>query len=164
MKTLNTNIPGYNPLVSKLTIISDRNKNNIDGGIAIWVDDQLEFEVLTDLSFFEEHFFESWFIKIHVEKNKFKIICNIYRPPGSDLPKFKDKFIRILEIIERDKVLNKSSKVLGDFNVNLLNHSSHSGTSIFLNNLLSKGLLPLVTFPIRISQNSSTLKANIFIK
>ena len=41
----NTNIPGYNPLVYKLRDISDRNKNNIGGGVAIWVDNQLEFEI-----------------------------------------------------------------------------------------------------------------------
>ena len=47
----NTNIPGYNLLVSELRDIFDRNKNNIGGEVAIWVDDQLEFEVLNSLSF-----------------------------------------------------------------------------------------------------------------
>ena len=99
------------------------------------------------------------FIKIHVEKNKFRIIGNILRPKGSDLSKFKDKLLDILEFIKRDKVLSTASELqlLGDFNVNLLNHSIHSGTSIFLDSLLSKGLLPLITLPTRITQNSSTL-------
>ena len=72
--------------------------------------------------------------------------------------------LEILEFIERDKVLSKASEVqlLGDFNVNLLNHGTHSGTSIFLDTLLSKGLLPLITLPTRITQNSSTLIDNIF--
>ena len=38
----NTNIPGYNPLVSKLRDLSDRNTNNIGRGVAICVDDQLD--------------------------------------------------------------------------------------------------------------------------
>ena len=99
------------------------------------------------------------FIKIHVEKNKFRIIGNILRPKGSDLSKFKDKLLDILEFIKRDKVLSKASELqlLGDFNVNLFNHSTHSGTSIFLDFLLSKGLLPLINLPTRITQNSSTL-------
>ena len=94
---------------------------------------------------------------MHVDKIKIKIIVNIYRPPGSDLSKLK--LLAILEILKWDKVLSKASELqlLGDFNVNLLNHSTHSGTSIFLDFLLSKGLLPLINLPTRITQNSSTL-------
>ena len=94
---------------------------------------------------------------MHVDKIKIKIIVNIYRPPGSDLSKLK--LLEILEFIKWDKVLSKASELqlLGDFNVNLLNHSTHSGTSIFLDFLLSKGLLPLINLPTRITQNSSTL-------
>ena len=94
---------------------------------------------------------------MHVDKIKIKIIVNIYRPPGSDLSKLK--LLAILEILKWDKVLSKASELqlLGDFNVNLFNHSTHSGTSIFLDFLLSKGLLPLINLPTRITQNSSTL-------
>ena len=47
--------------------------------------------------------------------------------------------------------------LLGDVNINLLNHASHSDTGIYLDTLLENGLLPLVSLPTRISNNSATL-------
>ena len=91
MAHFNSNILGYSPLISKLRNMSDRTRNNIGGGVGIWVDDSYESEVLHNLSIFEDKFFESVFIKIKKGKNKFKIIGNIYKPPGNDISRFNDK-------------------------------------------------------------------------
>ena len=46
--------------------------------------------------------------------------------------------------------------LLGDVNINLLNHASLSDTGLYFDTLLENGLLPLVSLPTRISNNSAT--------
>ena len=45
--------------------------------------------------------------------------------------------------------------LLGDVNINLLNHASHTDTGIHMDTLLDNGYLSLVTLPTRISNNLS---------
>ena len=164
MAHFNSNIPGYSPLISKLRNMSDRTRNNIGGRVGIWVDDSYESEVLDNLSIFKDKFFESVLIKIKIGKNKFKIIGNIYKPPGNDISRFNDNLNEILLLISNDQNLCKASEIqlLDDFNINLLNRNNHTGTSEFLDILLSNGLLPLITLPSCSTPTSSTLVDNIF--
>ena len=46
---------------------------------------------------------------------------------------------------------------MGDFNINLLNHDNHVGTSNYLNTLLNFGQLPLITLPSRVTGHSFSL-------
>jgi len=93
----------------------------------------------------------------------FKIIGNIYRPPGSNITVFLDKLQEILNIISLDQLLSKAEEVIlmGDFNINLLNHDNHVGTSNYLNILLNFGQLPLITLPSRVTGHSFSLLDHI---
>ena len=51
----------------------------------------------------------------------------------------------------------------GDFNLNLLKHSSHPPTDEFLNLLMSFNFLPTICHPTRITDFSETLIDNIFV-
>ena len=55
-----------------------RMNNNAGGGIGFWVDEDLQYEVLEELSVFESNFFESMFIKVKTGKDKYTIIGNVY--------------------------------------------------------------------------------------
>ena len=101
----------------------------------------------------EDKLSESHFIKIKTGKNYFKITGNIYRPPGSNITVFLDKLQEILNIISLDQLLSKAEEgiLMGDFNINLLNHDNHVGTSNYLNTLLNFGQLPLITLPSRVT-------------
>ena len=68
--------------------------------------------------------------------------------------------------ISSDKSLSKAEEIqiMGDLNINLLNHTSHNATSNFLNTLLTHSLIPLITRPTRITQKSATLLDHIFSK
>ena len=59
----------------------------------------------------------------------------------------------ILKNISSDKSLSKAEEIqiMGDLNINLLNHTSHNATSNFLNTLLTHSLLLLITLPTRIT-------------
>lgn len=160
---LNTNLPGYKSPVFKLRDSKNKNRNNIGGGIGFWVREGYEYEILNDISIFEEKIFESLFIRVKTGRKDFKIIGNIYRPPGSNFGQFNDKLEDLLKQLSINPVLKKATEIilLGDFNINLLQHETHIDTSNYLNILLENGQLPLITLPSRITVNSSTLLDHI---
>ena len=51
---------------------------------------------------------------------------------------------------------------MGDFNLNLLNHESHSDDNDFIDTMVSHYLLPYVLHPARVTDHSSTVIDNIF--
>ena len=163
-KYFKTNIPGYKPIVHKLRNQRDNLSSTVGGGVACWVKNEHDFEVLENISVFEERVFESIFLKVKVSSKKFRIIGNVYRPPNSDIIKFTEIMESILKKISSDKLLSKAEEIqiMGDLNINLLNHNSHNATSNFLNTLLTHSLLPLITLPTRITQTSATLLDHIF--
>ena len=87
------------------------------------------------------------------------IILCIYKPPNSDIESFTSKFQKFLK---QPIFKNKKIIVSGDINIDLLKSDSHQKTKQFLNEVLSFGLLPLITTPTRITENTSTLIDNIF--
>ena len=52
--------------------------------------------------------------------------------------------------------------LMGDFNINLLNGDSHSGTEDFVNTLGSHAFHPQILKPTRIANHSTTPTDNIF--
>ena len=155
----NTNIPGYKPFIYKLRSAQHNKEGNLGGGVGFWVQDKFDIEVLEDYSIFQDKIFESIFLKISTSKNHFKILGNIYRAPGANVNKFNKILNNTLELLSKDKVLNKANEIqlLGDFNINLVQYENHEPTSQYLNTLLSNGFLPLISLPTRITQVSSTL-------
>lgn len=51
---------------------------------------------------------------------------------------------------------------MGDFNIDLLKFNSHNKTHTFLENMISTGLLPLITKPTRVTEYSATLIDHIY--
>ena len=158
-------LEGYKPLEYRIRDPSGLN-NNAGGGVGIWVDSDLEYEIIDNLSIFEPHFFESLFIKVKTSKNKYTIIGNIYRPnsgPSADLAKFLDKLAEIFAVIDTRPDLCRCEDVqlLGDFNIDLLKYKTHSLTGRYVDTLLGHGYLPLITQPTRVFGRSATLIGHI---
>ena len=59
---------------------------------------------------------------------------------------------------------HKKSKIIitGDFNMDLFKYTLHPPTNEFLTNFYNQGMIPLITKPTRLTQNSATLIDNIF--
>ena len=99
------------------------------------------------------------FVEINGTKEKNIIVGIIYRPPDSKLNEF---------LSDLDLVLGKISKedklvfLMGDWNLNLINHHFHKATSDFLDLLYSRMFFPLITRPTRITANKASLIDNIF--
>ena len=73
---------------------------------------------------------------------------------------FKNNYFnQILEILSKEQ---KQVFLLGDFNLNLLNHNDHQPTNDFLDSLASNSFIPYILHPTRITSHSKTLIDNIF--
>ena len=136
--------------------------SNAGGGVGLWVSNSVSFDPIDELSVFIPRVFESIFIKVKVEKNKYIILGNIYRPntaPFADVKKCNEILNDIYHKLKTNSQYKNAKDVIlvGDLNINLLNHASHSDTSIYLDNLFEHGFLPLITLPSRISNNNATL-------
>ena len=73
---------------------------------------------------------ESVFIEIskdQLQVNKNIMIGVIYRPPATDVRSFNMNLNVYLDKIGKE---NKICYLLGDFNINLLNHNAHNLTSM----------------------------------
>ena len=136
------------------------------GGVAFYISKSYKFEILDELSIFQEKIFESLFVKISLNSNTNIIIGNIYRSPSQPIgltpTEQLDNFIEILSnILDRLNEHNCKVYLVGDFNINLLKFSTHPKTCEFIDKLFSNGYLQLINHPTRVSnhvnQNSASL-------
>ena len=88
----------------------------------------------------------------------------IYLPntlPRADL----DLFIsNVLEIQSKISNENKTSYLMGDYNINLLNFGTHTKTSEFIDDVISHGFLPYIIKPTKVTGTSATLIDHIHIQ
>ena len=139
----------------------EKHRSGIGGGVALFIRDNLTFSKRNDLAHFDEDI-ESVYIEIgkdQLHSNRDIVIGVIYRPPNRDIVSFNDKLSITLDRIKRE---NKLCYLLGDFNINLLNHDSHINTGEFIDLLSTYSFLPLITRPTRVTASTATLIDNIF--
>ena len=103
---------------------------------------------------------ESLFIEIVKPQGKNIVTGVIYRPPNQNVDEFLTMTNELLSKISKE---NKICYLMGDFNLNLMNHQSHSATGEFLDALYSNMFFPLITRPTRLTSHSATLIDNIFV-
>ena len=65
-------------------------------------------------------------------------------------------------ILQKVQKENKTLFVMGDFNINLYNYSSHTETNDFINLMVSNYLLPHILHPTRVTDHSAIIIDNIF--
>ena len=147
-------IPGYSKFEYNTRDKEGPPKPNCGGGVGLFIDNNYkDYEILTEESVFIPHVYESIWVKI--KNGPDKIIGNIYRPnsaPKADLLRAIDIHNTILENILNTKNHSKYEIQIGsDFNVNLLNFESHDLTNDYINSLISKSFVPLITMPTQVS-------------
>ena len=106
-----------------------------------------------------DHFeyFESLFIELnHLTTGHAKnvVIGVIYA-----ISEFIDHMSSITDTLTRE---SKICYLMGDFNLDLFNHETHTLTGDFLNTLLSKSFVPFINRPTRVTLSTSTLIDKIF--
>ena len=132
------------------------------GGVSLFIDKSIKYQRRNDLCIFNDNI-ESIFIEIdksQINTSRNVIVCELYRPPNTDLPSFTDYVNQILDVIKNE---NKIVYLMGDFNINLLNTDKHMLSSEFMEMMYSYACIPLINKPTRVTDNASaTLIDNIY--
>ena len=137
--------------------ISNIRTDRAGGGVSLFIASHIKYKQLTEFCIINDHL-ECIFIEAEI-KSSFNIIGIVYRPPNSDMNAFTSLFN---DILEKLKISNRKSWIMGDFNIDLMKNTSHRPTNDFLNMLFSNSLMPLINKPTRITTHSATLIDNIF--
>ena len=154
----------YEPITSNPT-----RKSGKGGGLAIYVNkrvcDMKDIEIFdpdkNNTQKIESGEFQ--FIKIHNCKGfkQTKIISNVYRSPS----KRPQSFLQNLDSITR-KLSGRHGKkhvcLVGDLNIDLIQHDSDRSAQELVDNMASCGFLQLISRPTRITDHSATLIDHVF--
>ena len=120
------------------------------GGITIFIKDDLTAELLNNFSYINDNI-EILTTKLKVSNSTF-IISVIYRPHSKH--ELVNEFSDIIsEILSNDIFRRNKSILLGDFNINLLEHATHPPTSLFLNSMQALSYFPHISRPTRFPDN-----------
>ena len=149
---LGVNIDGYN-------FVYKNRRVRLGGGVGLYLSDNLDYKIRTDIYANEDEVMESLFVEIIRPHERNIIVGLIYRPPNQNVNDFVTRMNNVLEKISRD---NKTCYLMGDFNLNLLNNENHNATGEFLDDLYSHLFFPLITLPSRITSHTASLIDNIF--
>ena len=130
------------------------------GSVGIFAKSSLKPKLLTRFQI-SLPYFESVGVEITKYNRKF-LVLEIYRPPRSTPSNFLDK----LETLFCNFQTTQYEEIFlcGDYNLNLLDSDSNNSVNLFLNQMSTYSLLPVISRPTRITEQSSTLIDNIFIK
>ena len=85
-----------------------------------------------DLEIIDIDFAETLFIEIRKPHGRNIIVGVFYRPPDGNLDLFLQQFNELMLKISRE---NKICYIMGDFNLNLMNHQSSPETGEFLDSI-----------------------------
>ena len=151
---LNFNIPGYSSIFN--------NTESATGGTALYISNSIDYKSRNDLS---NHLYltkelESSFCELNLRKQQNIVIGCIYKHPIMDTNAFIINYLNpLLQKLHKE---NKQIILLGDFNIDLLKFGSNNSVDNFIDSLQSFSLIPSISLPTRITENSKTLIDNIF--
>ena len=141
------NIPGY-------TFISRHRKHYRQGGVGIYIKNNINFVIIDDLSIFIEKSFETLFLEVTSSKGNI-IIGEVYRVPNSSCP----DSITNYELLT-NKLQNENKEIIiGTDYLNI--HCAYS--KHLLETFFAACLVPTITRPTRITSESATPIDNIYV-
>ena len=130
------------------------------GGVSIFAKPNIKPKLLSKFQI-SLPFFES--VGIECTKfNKKYLICEIYRPPRCIPSEFLEKLDSLFSNLQSAQY--EEIFICGDYNLNLLDADSNNPTNQFVNQMSSYSLLPVISRATRITELTSSLIDNIFIK
>ena len=126
------------------------------GGISIYVNKCFKSVGIPSLSFISEAG-EFCTVKINIQNNQSLYILGFYRPPACDTTLFCNTLgdVILTNFGANDKIL-----AAGDANINLFNNNSI--TEAYFDVLQSRGLLPYISLPTRVTNSGSSLIDHIW--
>ncbi len=148
-------IPGY-------SFMHNSRKSLSKGGVAMYILDTLSFVERPDLSTFIEGQFECIFTEIKGRSgNKSIIVGEIYRPPNTNEKEAISRYDQIMSSICK----TNNDVIIGtDQNFDFMKINQNTNVSDLLDVFYTRGVLPTITRPTRITYTSATLIDNIYVK
>ena len=113
-----------------------------------------------DISVFFSNIFESVFIEIVNQSERNVIIGVIYRPntePQANIDILSSNIEDTMVTVQTE--INKQGMIMGDYNVDLLHFESHAQINDFLEEIISHGVINVISKPNRITTPSATFLA-----
>jgi hypothetical protein len=153
-------IEGFKPLIYK------KRRGMNGGGVEFFIKNNLNAEIVENLSPFENKIIESLTIRLSYPSSSQSILLTcVYRsngpisnvPVSQQMESFLDKFSNLLVDL---KATNKLSFVFTDSNINLLNLNSAESSNYF-NSILANGYLQCIAKASRIQNDSYSLIDNV---
>ena len=141
------------------------------GGVGILIANDLEYEPnickTTEKVGYAEECFENIVVRIpkcitknNSQSKKDLVVAAIYRQPNSaNIEKFLEYTESLMKTIDKP---SNELVIAGDMNLDLLKYGSHLPTSRYLDIMSNHGVLPRITRPTRIKNQSATLIDHIF--
>ena len=156
------NLSGFNtPIFQKPARMSNKG-----GGLAIYINsnkfNEDSIKIVDSINTNESpESGEFLFVEINTgPKNKNIILGNIYRSPSHDPQNFIDKLSEIY--VNLDKNMHKNIVLLGDINIDMIQHDTDTHAQNYFNCMSQHGLIPVISRPTRITDHSMTLIDHIF--
>ena len=132
-------------------------QDRIHGGVPLFISASISYRILNEISIVNKDI-ECIFIGIALNGDIIHVGI-IYRTPDADVRNVCEYLFNILESL---KPHNQSCYIMGDYNIDLLKHSTHNPTSEFLDLMFSNSFIPLIYKPTRETHKTATLIDNIF--
>ena len=139
-------------------------RNTLHGGSSILVKSNIDVQLKEEFSLINAEI-EICTVSVKISDTCYNI-SSIYRPhtKSNNVKEFRKEISKIL----KDKFFSKSKSILiGDFNINLLQHQEHQETNNFLNTMQELSYLPAITRPTRFPEGaqvgSPSLLDHLFI-
>ena len=132
------------------------------GGLVTYI---LEDYKVKELSLYEDS--ESWegqFLEIHGNGLRSKLLLsNLYVPPRTtnEFKEFEDSFLPIVRNLAHKY---KHMIIIGDTNANALECNSNEVFSNYFDNIISNGLLPVITLPTHFGTKNGSIIDHIYVK
>ena len=146
-------LPNYN-------LIYKNRKIKSKGGVAIYIRDNIQYNLREDLSIFIEGEFESIFIE-SINNGQTSIVGEIYRIPNTSVNLSIQRYEEILQKMES----SNSQVIIGtDQNFVYLKIKSYKPSNDLLHLYLAANIIPTITKPTRITHTSATLIDNIYVR
>ena len=146
------NIPKYNRYST--------HRNTSGGGVSLYIADKYISSLNRDFTRMLPYL-EMVSATVNRDSDQY-LLCNVYRPPGSDLKLFCEAFDSILLKIATD-YSNMRCVMMGDFNLNMLRVNSGTITHEFLSTMYSYGYMPQILRPTRVVRGSATLIDQVWV-
>ena len=146
-------LPGYHNIITRCRDTTD----GCRGGVALFIKDTTNYKIRDDLSVFIAHVYESLFVELTPKGGKPIIVGVIYRPntfPLADINKFNNSLLGVMDQINFE---NKKGVIMGDMNIDMLKYGSHDLTDTYVDGIFSRGFLPRILKPTRVTRSSATL-------